>query len=350
MKQMQYLLLAAIFAAFAVTAGAKSGKADLVVDRDQIQPYLSIETFAGDDCEVLEGCATTGTRVLLRFTAYTKNAGRRDVKLGKPSKHPEWFTKAECHGHYHFNGYMNYRLLNESGAAAAGFKTAFCLEDLDRWTTASRPKARYSCENQGIQAGWADVYDGSLPCQYIDVTDVLDGDYVLELHVNPDAIIKESNYENNVTTIGLHLVKPTFEPPVPADNDDFLSATVIGPGIYHGDASLATSDGIVVPSCGSGKNADVWFRYTPATSGVATISTCGAEAFDTVLTLLRDDGGSLTEIECNDDTPCNVSSVTSQVTEAVNAHVSYVIRLSSFSGKGGKYQLTLTGPLAEILP
>lgn len=350
---MKKLFCAAVVSSLAITAisfagkGAKKG-ADLVVDPAQIEPYLSVETFAGDDCEVVEGCATTGTRVLLRFTAYTKNQGRRDVKLGDPKKHPDWFTYAPCHDHYHFNGYMNYRLTNNSGEVARGFKAAFCLEDLDQWSPTARSTSRYTCDYQGIQAGWADIYDGSLPCQYIDVTDIADGDYVLEMHVNPDKLVKESNYANNVTTTAVHLEKPVYTPPLPADNDDFLSATIIGPGIYHGDARLATNDAIVSPSCG-GSGGDVWFRYTPSADGQTTIATCGSD-YDTVLSLFQDNNGSLKEIACNDDTTCNISSLVSQVTAPVTAHISYIIRVSSFGNGGGKYQLTLDGPAKDPTP
>ena len=42
-----------------------------------------------------------------------------------------------------------------------------------------------TCSDQGIQAGWADVYGAHLDCQWIDVTDVPAGIYTLEIEVNP---------------------------------------------------------------------------------------------------------------------------------------------------------------------
>ena len=59
----------------------------------------------------------------------------------------------------------------------------------------------YSCAGvQGLQKGWSDVYDSHLDCQWIDVTG-LNGseEWTLELEVNPDRIIPESDYDNNVS-------------------------------------------------------------------------------------------------------------------------------------------------------
>ena len=50
---------------------------------------------------------------------------------------------------------------------------------------------------QGISAGWADVYDRSLDCQWIDITGVPSGRYVLQVEINPAHVIQENNYNNN---------------------------------------------------------------------------------------------------------------------------------------------------------
>ena len=57
----------------------------------------------------------------------------------------------------------------------------------------------------GISVGWADLYSTSIPEQHIDVTDVADGRYWLEVVVDPyDRVLKSDN-DNNVTRILIDL-------------------------------------------------------------------------------------------------------------------------------------------------
>jgi len=51
------------------------------------------------------------------------------------------------------------------------------------------PKDRYTCGYQGIHAGWSDDYNSGLEGWWVDITDVLPGDYVLEDTINPDRIV-----------------------------------------------------------------------------------------------------------------------------------------------------------------
>jgi hypothetical protein len=80
---------------------------------------------------------------------------------------------------------------------ATGRKQAFCLEDTDQ-IDPSKPGQGFTCSYQGISAGWADTYGTYLPCQWIDITDVAPGDYTLRLSINPERILLESSYDDNV--------------------------------------------------------------------------------------------------------------------------------------------------------
>jgi hypothetical protein len=113
--------------------------------------------------------------------------------------------------HVHFVHYARYRLLTTDGKEmGVGRKQAFCLLDLEPYSLdATDPPVRYSCDDQGIHRGWADVYDAGLDCQWLDVTDVPDGDYQLEVHVNPEQILPEKDYDNNVTVVPVHITTPT---------------------------------------------------------------------------------------------------------------------------------------------
>jgi len=176
---------------------------DISVDElDQRASWIvQQQYFAPNHCAVFEGCVNApGNRTLLKFNTTTPNHGPGDLFLGDPRNNPE-MVYSECHQHYHFEDYADYRLFDMQGnLVARGHKQAFCLVDLWRPPDSTGPRTPKfpDCGYQGITAGWADVYDRDLDCQWIDVTGVPNGRYVLEVHVNPARVIRESNYSNNV--------------------------------------------------------------------------------------------------------------------------------------------------------
>jgi hypothetical protein len=127
--------------------------------------------------------------------------------------------------HYHFNTYAKYELLtsDESCVAAVGHKQAFCLLDYYDYpcdptgTDPSVPDCRriaggYTCSNMGIRRDAQDVYDASLDCQWIDITDVDPGDYVIRVRINTNHLLNESNYDNNEIRVPV-----TIPPPAAVD-------------------------------------------------------------------------------------------------------------------------------------
>ena len=65
----------------------------------------------------------------------------------------------------------------------------------------------FNCTNkgeQGISVGCADTYKNTLDCQWIDVTDVKEGNYSLLIHLNPSRLVAESDYENNEAACEIH--------------------------------------------------------------------------------------------------------------------------------------------------
>lgn len=193
----------ASMSAFLPAAPKPSGKPDLSIDEARIKKSLYIETlkFAADDCAILEGCVNgSGLRDLMRFDVAIRNMGTADLVIGKPSRHPEWFTYSACHGHYHFNGFIEYELFDlQNGFVVAGRKQAFCLEDYERILGyVGGGRGKFTCSNQGITVGWQDVYRAALDCQWLDVTDVPPGDYVLRVTVDAGEKFAEINENNNV--------------------------------------------------------------------------------------------------------------------------------------------------------
>lgn len=174
-----------------------TAKPDLLPVLDSLNAYSTTETFNGSACDVTEGLVLSGTRRLLRFTTETRNVGTADLVLRSPANNP-LFTYAPCHGHYHFNNFAEYRLLNSAGQPAAiGQKVGFCLEDVSRWNSAANSRAQYDCDYQGIQAGWSDIYSRNLPGQWVDITGVAAGTYVLEIRLDTANRIDEANETNN---------------------------------------------------------------------------------------------------------------------------------------------------------
>jgi hypothetical protein len=187
---------------------------DLTVSAEVAQASLIInqEFFPADSCAIEEGCVVEpGTRRLLRFSTMTPNIGDTDLVLGDPTATPG-FEFASCHGHFHFNGYARYELVNGIGEiVAVGHKQAFCLLDSMPVLPDAGPP-QFHCGFQGLTRGWADIYDASLDCQWVDITGVADGDYLLRISINPDQVIEESNYDNNTVEVPV-----TLAPPAPVD-------------------------------------------------------------------------------------------------------------------------------------
>jgi hypothetical protein len=189
-------------------ANARPEGVDLIAWQPALDPYLSVETFRDRDCEVQEGMITAGTHTLLRFNTETRNIGGDDLVMPDPQNNPD-FEYADCHGHYHFLGFAKYRLLDAQGVeVASGRKVSFCLLDLSRWDPGANPQPIYDCSEQGIQAGWADIYDAGLPGQWIEVDNVPNGTYTLEVTMNADHLIAESDYTNNTATIQVVIARP----------------------------------------------------------------------------------------------------------------------------------------------
>lgn len=197
---------------------------DLALDRDTLATDLSIETrdFGGDACELTEvdRCVGgTGERRLLRFSVSTMNVGTADLVLGDPAAHPGQFEFSSCHGHHHLVDYASYELLAPDGSAAAiGHKQAFCLRDsIQNAPDPDVPSsARYDCNNQGLQQGWADLYDASVACQWIDVTGVAEGDYELVVRANPAGLLDELALDNNEERVPVRIGAAELESPTEA--------------------------------------------------------------------------------------------------------------------------------------
>ncbi|MCW1884311.1 lysyl oxidase family protein [Luteolibacter flavescens] len=192
---------ASIYSGRTVMAYVAGDGADLMPWGIVLQPYVSTETFDPVSCEVQEGMIDAGERRLLRYTTEIRNVGGQDMVMPDPEGNP-FFEFQECHNHYHFKGFASSRLLDmEGNELRVGRKVSFCLLDTNRWDRGANVRKKFTCSSQGIQAGWGDVYDSGLPGQWIEIDTLPAGTYQLEVTVNPDHILPETNYDNNRVVI-----------------------------------------------------------------------------------------------------------------------------------------------------
>lgn len=123
------------------------------------------------------------------------------------------FVFHEGHDHMHFDAFEQYRLIDPTGQIVAeSAKVSFCLRDSLRISDAPLPTvgplgSAESCgaNEQSINAGFADHYHQFLPDQWIDITGVAAGDYVVEITVDPLGLLLEADETNNVGTFSVSI-------------------------------------------------------------------------------------------------------------------------------------------------
>jgi hypothetical protein len=194
---------------------SNGGLPDLTIDPKRFNSQMEIvdRLFEAGACELEEGTiGGTGYRRLLRFDTAVMNMGDGDLVVGNPADpsnpYASWFIFATCHHHYHIRDFSNYQLLNlDRTVAASGHKQAFCLEDLLKYETVKSNK--FSCANQGITSGWADLYFKQLSGQWIDITGLPEGDYIVRCEINAAHTFNEGqNRYPDVLEAAIHVPNP----------------------------------------------------------------------------------------------------------------------------------------------
>lgn len=201
--------------------------------------FVSMETFTDTDCSVVEGGVTSGTHRLLRFDSQIGNVGSVDLVLGYPPDCGNLYVFDPCHGHYHVNFATVYRLWTTAGydqwvtqrdmtrpmsdpynaslldaAESTGqlirsHKQGFCFIDSVRLggtpaftknefgVRVSTSHFQHCYNNQGLTAGYGDLYGALLDGQFFVVDTVAPGWYVIEVQANPEQILPESSFTDN---------------------------------------------------------------------------------------------------------------------------------------------------------
>jgi len=183
---------------------------------------LRIEERTFDGARVEDACALEkrciselGSRRLLHFGVRTTNAGNADLLLGAPHTTAR-FRTAACDGKPYLEDYLRYTLVEISTArlVAEGHMQALC----ERQPIPASLISPFDCQFPGLWQGFSEIYGPDVAdCQWLDITDVVPGEYVLSVNVNSAGYLSESDFSNNKTSLPITL--PTADPlslcPVP---------------------------------------------------------------------------------------------------------------------------------------
>ncbi|KAK3746935.1 hypothetical protein RRG08_030345 [Elysia crispata] len=138
-------------------------------------------------------------RRLMRFSTIVRNEGTADFRPVLQRSAWQWHA---CHMHYHsMEVFAHYDIMDANGnRLAEGSKASFCLEDT---ACDSGVDPTYNCRGfgeQGLSVNCSDNYMYNIDCQWIDVTDIKPGHYTFLMEINPDMLVPESSFDNNVLT------------------------------------------------------------------------------------------------------------------------------------------------------
>jgi len=195
------------------------GKPDMVMDPQRFVAQMEIvdRSFEPTDCAIAEGVVGgSGYRRLLRFDTVLMNRGGGDLVVGDRSDpnnlYAPYFVYHSCHGHYHIKNFSTYELLTLDGAlVVAGTKQGFCFEDSFKYEDGGKSNG-YDCHDQGISAGWGDWYYKQLVGQWIDITGVPEGRYIVQVRLNTGdsapLFDEGENRYSNVTRVVIDIPNP----------------------------------------------------------------------------------------------------------------------------------------------
>lgn len=149
------------------------------------------------------------------------------------------YEAADGHNHFHLKNAMRYSLWNSarSAEAAPGSKVGFCLYDIEGpdfvpGAPVQTPNAVYTqpvtefCDQghpesidlkMGVSPGWRDLYDKSLPYQWVDVSNTQPGEYYVASEADPDNVLWEGNGDLEVNARAFSGTKVTIPGWVPQE-------------------------------------------------------------------------------------------------------------------------------------
>jgi Lysyl oxidase len=240
---MRTIAAAALALAFTSCNGSNDSAPEVLPDLDQVAPralsviqddgrerlvFISAVENVGRGALVVAGrrAETLGPDMSARQLVRTVDGATTEYPLRLRLE----FVVSETHRHWHLLGFERYELHTPGGEPVGDDrKTGFCLGDRYDARGSVRipgepPRAVWTqnCGKndperlrllQGISPGYGDDYVPTLEGQFIDVTDLPAGRYVLVHRANPEGDIREASYDNNAASVLLELRRRSGSPP-----------------------------------------------------------------------------------------------------------------------------------------
>ena len=159
----------------------------------------------------VQGFRSHGAPVMKAYQYYWKN-GRI---IGRSRAGTMGFDDKPGHTHWHFEQFAKYRLLAKNKTTAVrSAKVGFCIAPTDP-VNLLLPHATWqpsflgfggACGSQSalwvqemMPIGWGDTYEQFLPGQAFNITHLPNGTYYIEIIANPEGVLHETNYHNDVS-------------------------------------------------------------------------------------------------------------------------------------------------------
>jgi hypothetical protein len=181
-----------------------------VVDGRRLLRFTTIMVNRGPGHFEVRGYRTADeNRMAIDQVVFNVNGGSRRVRTGAVGRY-----SGDGHDHWHVQRIMTYELYKRGNpdTLRAGAKTGFCFLDTTAWRL-GLPYARQSPYYQeswcgtrstlsnrvGISVGWGDRYPWDFAFQWIDITGLPAGGYVVRSTVDIANFYREANNFDNCT-------------------------------------------------------------------------------------------------------------------------------------------------------
>lgn len=171
---------------------------------------------------VIEGRRPGARRVMAARQVIRRSGGASvERRLGRLLV----YHSATTHEHWHLLRFARYVLRREGSSRVVRVRKAgFCLGDRyrsarvasapRRWThQCGRDRPGLARIREGISVGWGDDYVAGVHGQWVDVTSLRAGRYVLVHRANPRRFLRERAYGNNASSVLVELLRPAGERP-----------------------------------------------------------------------------------------------------------------------------------------